>query len=264
MNPSWTSEKNRRRSPPTPRRCPRWPGITDHDRWNTHGSLAAGWEPELRLAVEIIFPTWLLLKCLARFAEEQPQTRIELHETVLSGTEEALLQRKVDLAVASSVPAGFAGDLLMRLRFVAAAHPDHPLHALGRELTLQDLRKHRHLVIRDTGSQRRGGTWLGAEQVWTVSAKATSIHAAVLGLGFAWYPQDVVSSELAAGTLKALPLREGSERWADLYLVYADRDYAGPAALRLAQILRSGVAEQCQKLRSETSHPTLPIVHSDV
>src|SRR5271156_1082327 len=65
------------------------------------GSLAAGWEPELRLAVEIIFSTWLLLRCFARFGEERPQTRIELHETLLSGTEEALVQRKVDLAICS-------------------------------------------------------------------------------------------------------------------------------------------------------------------
>lgn len=36
INSSWTPEKNRRRSPPTSRHCPRWPGITDHDRWNTH------------------------------------------------------------------------------------------------------------------------------------------------------------------------------------------------------------------------------------
>src|SRR6202142_1138153 len=67
------------------------------------GSLAAGWEPELRLAVEIIFPTWLLLECFARFAEEQPQVRIELYETVISGTEEALMQRTVDLAICSRV-----------------------------------------------------------------------------------------------------------------------------------------------------------------
>ena len=219
---------------------------------NAAGTLAAGWEPELRLAVEIIFPTWLLFRCFGRFAQERPETRIELYETVLSGTEEALLQRKVDLAIASSVPAGFAGDLLMRLRFIAAAHPDHPLHLLGRELTLQDLRKHRHLVIRDTGSQRRGGTWLGAEQVWTVSTKATSIHAAVMGLGFAWYPEDVIRSELSSGALKALPLRDGNERWAELYLVFADRDYAGPGALRLAEIIRSAVAEQCRE--SPTPH----------
>ncbi|MGO9039841.1 MAG: LysR family transcriptional regulator [Steroidobacteraceae bacterium] len=207
-------------------------------------NLAAGWEPELRLAVEIVFPTWLLLQCFARFAQERPQTRIELYETVLSGTEEALSQRRVDLAICSRVPPGFAGDPLMRLRFIAAAHPDHPLHRLGRDLTMQDLRQHRHLIIRDTGSQRRSGSWLGAEQSWTVSHKATSIHAAGMGLGFAWYAEEWVRNDLAQGTLKELPLREGRERWGDLYLVFADRDYTGPGALRLAEIIRSEVAGQ--------------------
>ncbi len=208
------------------------------------GSLAAGWEPELRLAVEILFPTWLLLQCFARFGGERPQTRIELHESVLSGTEEALVQRTVDLAICSRVPPGFAGDPLMRLRFIAAAHPDHPLHRLGRELTLQDLRRHRHLIIRDTGSRRRSGSWLGAEQSWTVSHKATSIHAAGMGLGFAWYAEEWVRADLARGVLKQLPLREGGERWGELYLVFADRDYAGPGALRLAEIIRAEAAAQ--------------------
>jgi DNA-binding transcriptional LysR family regulator len=210
------------------------------------GSLAAGWEPELRLSVEIVFPTWLLLQCFARFAEERPETRIELYENVLSGTEEALVQRRVELAICSQVPPGFTGDPLMRIRFIAAAHPEHPLHRLGRELTLQDLRKHRHLIIRDTGSQRRSGSWLGAEQSWTVSHKATSIHAAGMGLGFSWFPEETVRDELERGFLKPLPMREGGERWGDLYLVFADRDYAGPGASRLAQIIREHVANQCR------------------
>jgi len=215
------------------------------------GTLAAGWEAELRLSVEIIFPTWLLLQCFARFAEERPLTRIELYESVLSGTDEALLQRKVDLAICSQIPPGFMGDHLMRLRFIALAHPDHPLHRLGRELTLQDLRKHRHLIIRDTGSQRRSGSWLGAEQSWTVSQKATSIHAAVMGLGFAWFPEETVRGELERGELKPLPLREGGERWGELYLVFADRDYAGPGARRLAEIIREHVGGSCRKHASE-------------
>lgn len=215
------------------------------------GTLAAGWEPELKLAVEVIFPTWLLLESLSRFAAQSSQTRIELYETVLSGTEEALLQRKVDLAIGSTIPPGFAGDPIMTVRFIAAAHPDHPLHRLGRELTLQDLRKHRHLVIRDSGSQRRGGTWLGAEQVWTVSQKATSIHAATMGLGFAWFPEDTVRRELDGGALKALPLREGGERFATLYLIFADRDYAGPGALKLADIIREHVGNECRKAASQ-------------
>ncbi|MBV8062011.1 MAG: LysR family transcriptional regulator [Nevskia sp.] len=217
------------------------------------GSLAAGWEPELRLAVEIIFPTWLLLQSLARFAEEHPQIRIELYETVLSGTDEALLQRRVELAISSHIPPGFAGDPLMRLRFIAVAHPEHPLHQLGRELTLQDLRKHRHIVIRDSGSQRRAGSWLGAEQSWTVSHKDTSIHAAGMGLGFAWYAEDTVRDELERGVLKPLPLREGAERWVELYLVYADRDYAGPGTRRLAEIIREQVRWQCEKHKQGTA-----------
>jgi DNA-binding transcriptional LysR family regulator len=209
--------------------------------------LAQGWESELRLAVEIIFPTWLLLRCFAQFAHERPETRIELYETVLSGTEEAMTQQRMDLAISSVVPAGFFGDPLMPIQFVVAAHPDHPLHKLKRKLTLHDLRKHRHLVIRDSGSRRtRDVPWLAAEQRWTFSHKATQIHAASQGLGFAWFAQDTIRTELQQGVLKPLPLREGSERVAQLYLVYADRDYAGPGAKRLAEVIRAEVKAACQ------------------
>lgn len=212
-------------------------------------SMAAGWEPEVRLAVEIVFPTWLLLQCFSRFALERPETRIQLYETVLGGTDEALLGKRVDFAIAGHVPPGFVGDPLMRLRFVAAAHVDHPLHRLGRELTHEDLRPHRQLVIRDSAQQRtrESGAWLGAEQRWTVSNKATSIAAACLGMGFAWYPEETIQGELQRGVLKPLPLREGGERWLELYLVYADRDYPGRGARRLAEIIREGVATLCRE-----------------
>ena len=210
-------------------------------------TLAAGWESELSLAVEIIFPTWLLLQCFARFALERPGIRLELYETVLSGTDEALLQRHVELAIGSLVPPGFIGDALMPVRFVAAAHPEHPLHRLGRELTARDLRRYRQLVIRDSGAARsRNAPWLGAEQRWTFSHKATSIHAAQSGLGFAWFAEDTIRSELDQGLLKPLPLREGAEHWVQLYLIYADRDQAGPGATRLAEIIRLEVKAACR------------------
>ncbi|MGH8296802.1 MAG: LysR family transcriptional regulator [Steroidobacteraceae bacterium] len=216
-------------------------------------TLAAGWEPELRLAVDIIFPTWLLLRCLARFAGEHPQTAIELYETVISGTEEALILRKVHLAIAPTIPQGFTGEVLLRLRVIAAASPSHPLHRLGRKLTLQDLRKHRHLIVRDTGTRRRPGSAIGAEQTWTVGNKATSIHAACMGLGFAWFAEDTIRGELERGELKPLSLRDGAERSAELYLIFADRDYAGPGALRLADIIREHVRSGCDAARASAS-----------
>jgi DNA-binding transcriptional LysR family regulator len=205
--------------------------------------LARGWEPEIRLAVDIIFPTWLLLECFAAFSAERPDTRIELVESVLGGTEEALTEGRVDLAIGGNVPGGFLGDPLMQVRFVCAAAPSHPLHQLGRTLTLDDLRQHRHLVVRDSGALRsRSGGWLN-ERRWTVTHKATSIRAACMGLGFAWYPEENIRDELASGALAPLPLAEGRERYVTLYLVYADVESAGPGARRLAEILRSRVVD---------------------
>ncbi|WP_194270182.1 LysR family transcriptional regulator [Candidatus Methylospira mobilis] len=213
-------------------------------------SLASGWEPELRIAVDTIFPTWLLLECFARFAEEHPETRIELIESVLYGTHESLLEGHVDLAIGPLIPPGFMGDTIMNLRFIAVAHPDHPLHRLDRVLTLEDLRRHRHLVIRDSSRQRaHTPVWLN-EQRWTVGNKATSIQAACMGLGYAWYAEDSIRKELDAGLLKPLPLREGAERWAMLYLIFADRDAAGPGALRIAGIIREGLARHCPRARA--------------
>jgi DNA-binding transcriptional LysR family regulator len=188
-----------------------------------------------------------MVQCLGEFARERPETRIELHETVLGGTDEALATRSVDFAICSSLPQGFVGDVLMPMRALCVAAPSHPLHALGRPLTLEDLRRHRHLVIRDSGVQRaRSAGWLN-EQRWTVSHKATSIQAVVSGYGFAWFPEDWIVGELARGTLVPLPLREGAERQGTLYLVFADRDTAGPGARRLAQIIREQVASSCRK-----------------
>lgn len=201
--------------------------------------LSAGWEAEIHLAVEILFPTRVVLDSLARFGEESPRTRIELVESVLGGTSEALLTGQADLAICPQVPPGFLGDPLLQVSVVAVAHRDHGLHRLGRELSLRDLADHRHVVVRDSGAKRdRKAVSVEVDQRWTVSTVASSIQAVCLGHGFAWLPGTQIADELASGLLKPLPLREGGERLVTLYLVLADPDFAGPGVRRLAQILR--------------------------
>ncbi|MDH4095923.1 MAG: substrate-binding domain-containing protein, partial [Betaproteobacteria bacterium] len=72
-----------------------------------------------------------------------------------------------------------------------------------------------------------------------------AIHAVATGMGYAWTPEDSVRGELERGALKPLPLREGAEKAGTLYLVFADREAAGPGALRLADIIRAAVARDC-------------------
>lgn len=209
--------------------------------------LSAGWEAEIRLSVDIIFPTWLLLECLDRLGKESPHTLIEVTESVLGHRTDSLAAGAADLAIFGSVPPGFIGEPLMHLRFVLATNPDHPLHRLGRKLTMRDLRAHRHLVVRESSPERATRPTMEATQRWVVGNLATSIEAARSGYGFAWLPEEMIREDLESGTLKALDLGEGSARFADLYLIFADREHAGPATLRLAEIIREGVASECKR-----------------
>jgi DNA-binding transcriptional LysR family regulator len=217
---------------------------------------SAGWEPEIRVAVEVIFPTWLLLACLDRFGMESPGTQIEVTEAVLGHRTDTLARGEAELAIFSSVPQGLLGETLMRIRFILAASPKHPLHKLGRALTPRDFRPHRHLVLRETSPARTSEVSMRTTQRWTVGQFSTLIEAARDGFGFAWLPEEKIRPELEAGTLRALPVHEGAERFADLYLVFADREHAGPGTMRLAEILREGVRAEC--MPGQAAQPPTP------
>ncbi|WP_244859736.1 LysR substrate-binding domain-containing protein [Nitrosospira sp. NRS527] len=79
----------------------------------------------------------------------------------------------------------------MRIRLIAVAHANHPLHHLGRNLTYWDLRAYCHLVVRDSGAKRdQHVVTVEVDQRWTVSQVATSIQAVCMGYGFAWLPEE--------------------------------------------------------------------------
>jgi DNA-binding transcriptional LysR family regulator len=211
--------------------------------------MADDWQPELRIAVEVIFPTWLLLECLAEFAEVRPETRVEVYETARSGTNEMLKSGAVDFAIGEV--AGPDAIALPAIHAGLVASPDHPLHRLGRPVTERDLKRHRRIFIRDTGSQRQVDDVGGVELRWTVSQKATAIRALVMGLGFAWQSLDIVREELRAGTLKVIPLKAGTTRVAHLYLTHADPEFPGRDASFLADLLVSRLKAESGSDRDE-------------
>lgn len=101
-------------------------------------------------------------------------------------------------------------------------------------------------MVRDSGERRSlNVSWLGSEQRLTVSTMGTRIQALCQGLGFAWSPMMKIRRELEQGLLKPLPLKHGSRKYADLYLVITDTEGAGPAALALAEWIRRQVEDAC-------------------
>ncbi|KAF0191489.1 MAG: transcriptional regulator [Gammaproteobacteria bacterium] len=206
------------------------------------GNLADGWEPEVRLVVDAAFPVDSLMSALKMFAPISRGTRVQLQEVVLSGAEEALEDGSADLAVGAEVPAGFLGDALLEIEFVAVAHAEHPLHHLGRAVTANDLRREIQVVIRDSGLYRKKDVgWLGAEYRWTVTSIDTAVTTVCSGLGFGWLPRHQIREAVSRGIVKALPMRAGGVRKAYLYLIFGRREKVGPATQQLAESLRRAV-----------------------
>lgn len=188
----------------------------------TAEQLSHSWQAHINVAVDTIFPESALLEALSTFSESNPLTRVNLQETVLSGGNDLLIRREVSLIVSGQLAAGFIGEPLLQVPFIAVAAPHHPLHQLGRSLEASDLKQYRQLVVRDSGKMNLDAGWLDADQRWTFNYLSTSIEAARAGLGFAWYPQTKVHQDIQEGRLKPLPLEIGSKRYAQLYLIYAD------------------------------------------
>lgn len=193
--------------------------------------LKQGWEPELSLVVDLAFPRERLLKVVAELQKLCPSTQVRLADAVLSGGEEAIAQGLADVVVTAHVPAGFLGDQLLDVDFVAVAAPTHPLFESSAPLTTAQLERHTQIVVRDSGTRRpRDEGWLGANRRFTVSSMEASLATVRAGLGYAWLPAHMTRDDLRSGVLRALPLAHGGSRVVPLYLVLVKGELAGPAA----------------------------------
>ena len=210
-------------------------------------TLGQGTESRLRIAIDEIFPQALLFKVLENVSIEYPLLQIELIETVLNGSTELLENTKVDIAISATPLSNGLSESLCHIDFVGVASPDHQLHKIDTELTLEDLKSHRQIVVRDSavGTKKDEG-WLGANQRWTVSHIKTSIDMICKGLGFAWLPASSIESHLKTQQLVPLRLGQNSKRSGQLYLVFKDADRLGPAAQYFLTELRT----QCLSLKA--------------
>lgn len=210
------------------------------------GCLSIKVEPLIKIAADLIIPPIRVLQCLEIFARDFPDTRVEIFESVLSGTEDALLQRQVDLAIGGRVPTGFMGEKLVTVTMHGVSSPDHPLQHLGRAINYEDMRQHRQIIVRDSGQyRRRTEGWQEADQRWTVSHIKTSLDAIRMGLGYAWLPDAYTHEDILAGRLKYLPVEVGAVREVPTYLTFADNEFAGPGTRRLAEVLKENLPKMC-------------------
>ncbi len=78
-------------------------------------TLKQGWEPDLKLVVDVAFPRERLLHIVAELQQLCPNTELQLSDAVLSGAEEAIVEQRADVVVTTRLPADYLGELLMNI-----------------------------------------------------------------------------------------------------------------------------------------------------
>ena len=172
--------------------------------------VAAGWERELRIALDTIIPFDRFLPLLEGFCDLAP-TQVRVTEEVLGGTWDALLTGRADLAVGASeegpaphrLSVGYRSEPLGAVELAFAVAPSHPLAALPSPLGTAEIRRHRQVVVGDTSQQLAPRTtgFIGAIDVLTVPTMAAKIEAQKAGLGCGYLPRARIADAVARGEL---------------------------------------------------------------
>lgn len=198
-----------------------------------------GWEPEIRIAVELAYPKQYLYQALLQFYPQSRGSRVQIIDAVLTGTAEIIHDKRADLVITGMIPKGHLGEPLYVTRFIPVVGSQHPLAGQGK-LELAELSQQLQIVIRDTAQkpQEQGG-WLKSEQRWTVDNFYEAIEILQLGLGFCWLPDYTVQTGLQDGSLKVVQLASGGEKLAPLALLSPYEEQLGPGSKLLRQCLLS-------------------------
>ena len=201
-------------------------------------NINVGWEPEIRVAVELVYPKQILYRALAKFHPISRGSRIQIIDTVITGSTEMILEHKADLVIAASpsVPKGYIGEPLGVIQLIPVIGSNHQL-AQQPELDLNELSQYLQIVIRDTASKPKDVGWLRAEQRWTVNNFFEAIDILKNGIGFCWLPEHLVNELIQQGILVRLMIPQSSARVVPLALVTPKEETLGPGSRQLRELL---------------------------
>ncbi|MEN5070340.1 LysR family transcriptional regulator [Stenotrophomonas sp. TWI1183] len=169
--------------------------------------VASGWEAELTVAVDSMFVPALLAEDVRAFNAVAEQTRMRLISESLSGTWEALLDRRADLLVGGAGEGPSGGGYVVEpmgvVRFVFAVAPSHPLAAAPEPLGREQLAGHCAIAVADSARRllpRTVGLLMGQETV-TVPDMVSKFRLQCAGLGFGFLPEPYVQQAVREGRL---------------------------------------------------------------
>jgi DNA-binding transcriptional LysR family regulator len=169
--------------------------------------VATGWESQFTIAVDTIISKSTMMELCDAFYQMNPPTRIRLREEALSGTLEALMSGKADLAIGcgpdASTHANVQSKALGSSNFVYAVAPHHALAQAPEPLSDATIQKHRAVAVADSVQRGTGLTFglLSGQDVFTVGTMQAKLDAQLRGMGGGSLPCSMAQPYIDAGRL---------------------------------------------------------------
>lgn len=204
-------------------------------------ALRGGLEPEISLAVDVMFPTSRLVAALQEFARTFPTVGLRLHMEALGSVVQMVLDRRCVLGIGGWMARMFdalesrpVGEAVL----LPVAGPQHPLAQLGGPIAPDAVREHTQLVLADRSTLTQGLDFgVLAQQTWRLGDLGAKHALLLAGLGWGNMPETMVREDLAAGRLLRLPIAGREQNLFPLLLIHRADARPGAAGQWLAERL---------------------------
>jgi len=178
--------------------------------------MASGVEPELAVAIDVMFPMSVLTCAAARFGQQFPMTPLRIYVEVLGGVAQAVLEGQCSLGVVGSLPLAAPALVMERLlgvEIVFVAAPQHPLAQIRTNVTECDVSQHVQLVLTDRSDLSKGQEFsVFSARNWRLADLGAKHEFLRAGLGWGGMPLEMVQRDLDSGVLVELHLLDRPAR----------------------------------------------------
>jgi len=195
-------------------------------------TLVEGLEPELSVAIDVMFPMASLTEAVGSSRNQFPHTPLRLYVEALGAVIQPVLDGVCRIGVIGSmpvVPEALDAQKLLDVPMTTVVAPFHPLATRKGVLRSRELEKHVQLVLTDRSNLSTGSTYgVFSPLVWRL-ADLGAKHA-FLRAGFGWghMPVAMVQPDLDAGHLVRIELQIHQPRTPGIAMFAAYRTDAPP------------------------------------
>jgi DNA-binding transcriptional LysR family regulator len=175
-------------------------------------TLAEGLEPELAVAVDVMFPIATLTATVQAFQQQFPATPLRLYVEALGAVVQPLLDGNCRVAIIGSlpeIPVGCASEFLLSVGAVAVVAPCHPMAAYQGAIPQQEASRHVQLVLTDRSTLTAGRNFgVMSSKTWRLADLGAKHAFLKAGLGWGYMPLHMVEDDLRTSKLARIDIEQ--------------------------------------------------------